>query len=232
MTQAQEREEIHARIRVLQTRLAQAARRFDRSPQLLAVTKNHPAERINLLDGTGLTDIAESRVQEWREKSPQICPEFALHWIGRLQTNKVKYIIEKVCLIHSLDRPSLAEEIGRCGVAVHRRVPVLVQVNIAGEQQKAGLTPEDLIPFLRQYGEYPGLWIQGLMAVMPMAEQPEALRQYFREMRQRYDALQRQRIPGVEMHHLSMGMSADFIVAAEEGATMVRIGSAIFGSRA
>ena len=226
-----ERAELAERVARLRESLAQAARRFSAPPTLLAVTKQQPPERINLLPAAGIRQIAESRAQEWRDKSGRLLPGFELHWIGRLQTNKIKYIIDQVCLVHSLDRAALAEELGRCAQQAGRRVPALVQVNIAGEAQKAGLPPGDLPHFLRQYGGHPGLWLQGLMAIMPEAEDPEMLRPYFRLMRETFESVGAQTIAGVEMRHLSMGMSADYIVAAQEGATIVRVGSAIFGSR-
>jgi len=125
----------------------------------------------------------------------------------------------------------LAEELGQCAQRAGRRVPALVQVSIAGEAQKAGVSPGDLSHFLRQYGGHPGLRLQGLMAIMPEAGDPETLRPLFRLMRETFESIVRQTIAGVEMRHLSMGMSADCIVAAQEGATIVRVGSAIFGSR-
>jgi len=225
------RNELAERVRRLRESLAQAARRFGAPPALLAVTKQQPAERINLLAAAGIRQIAESRAQEWREKSGGLLPGFELHWIGRLQTNKIKYIIDQVCLVHSLDRAALAEALGSSAQHAGRRVPALVQVNIAGEAQKAGVSPEDLLGFLRQYGGHPGLWLQGLMAIMPEAADPQTLRPYFRLMRETFESVGRQNITGVEMRHLSMGMSADCIVAAQEGATIVRVGSAIFASR-
>lgn len=223
---------ITERVQQLRAQLAAAARHFDQVPLLLAVTKQQPPERINLLRAAQVRAIGESRVQEWQGKRADLMSNFNVHWIGRLQTNKVKYIIRDVCLVHSLDRPALAEEIDACARAVNRRVPVLVQVNIAGEPQKAGVSPDDLERFMVQYGACPGVAIQGLMAIMPIAEDPESLRPYFRDMRERFESVQKKGIPGVEMRHLSMGMSADFLIAAQEGATIVRVGSAIFGTRA
>ncbi len=231
LNQEQEQERIIERVQMLRESLALAARRFGAPPQLLAVTKQQQPERINLLAAAGIREIAESRVQEWQAKAGQLNPDFALHWIGRLQTNKIRYIIGQVYLLHSLDRPALADELGRYAEQAGRRVPALVQVNIAGETQKAGVDPGDLVPFLRQFGQHPGLDLQGLMAIMPLAEDTETLRPYFRQMRETFDALQKQTISGVSMRHLSMGMSADCTVAAQEGATIVRVGSAIFGPR-
>jgi pyridoxal phosphate enzyme (YggS family) len=223
--------DITGRVRALQAELAQVSARWGRPPTLLAVSKTQPAERVNLLRAAGVDQIGESRAQEWREKFPKLWPGFALHWIGRLQTNKIRYIIDRVCLIHSLDRPALAEALGSCAQAAGRRVPVLAQVNIAGESQKAGIAPQDVRPFLLQYGGHPGLAIHGLMAIMPEARDPETLRPYFRSMREMFDEVTKSRIPEVEMRHLSMGMSADYIVAAQEGATIVRVGSVLFGPR-
>ncbi len=217
------------RIGALRQDLATAGQRWGAPPLLLAVTKTQPAERINLLENLGICDIGENRVQDWLEKEHQISNKFQLHWIGRLQTNKVKYIIGRVCLIHSLDRTELAEEIGRLSAKLGRATPVLVQVNIAGEPQKGGLPPEALLPFLKTYGQHPGLSIQGLMAIMPQADDPETLRPLFVQMRKLFEHTKEQMLPGIEMRHLSMGMSADCIVAAQEGATIVRVGSALFG---
>ena len=225
------RDQLVERVRRLREVLAQASKRFGAPPTLLAVTKQRPPEQINLLAAAGVAQIGESKAQEWRDKSSRLLPGFELHWIGRLQTNKIKYIIDRVCLVHSLDRAALADELGRCARLSGRRVPALVQVNVAGETQKAGVNPQDLPHFLRQYGGHPGLALQGLMAIMPETEEPESLRPHFRSMRELFDSAARQTISGVEMRQLSMGMSADFIVAAQEGATIVRIGSAIFGPR-
>jgi len=227
-----EREQLAQRVDRLREALGQASRRFGAPPLLLAVTKEQPPERVNLLAAVGITQIAESRAQEWRDKSGGLLPGFELHWIGRLQTNKIKYIIDQVCLVHSLDRPALAEELGRHGQRAGRRVAALVQVNVAKEAQKAGLPIGDLPHFLRQYGGHPGLELQGLMAIMPDLnedEEPETLRPYFRLMRETFESVAGQNIAGVEMRHLSMGMSADCIVAAQEGATIVRVGTGIFG---
>jgi pyridoxal phosphate enzyme (YggS family) len=223
------REAIVDNVRRIRKQLAKASERYDAPPLLLVVTKQQPAERINLLRAADIDQIGESRVQEWRQKTSALDPAFSLHWIGRLQTNKIRYIIEQVCLVHSFDRPALAEELGKQARQVGRRVPALAQVNIAGEAQKAGLAPGEVLPFLRQYGGHPGLEIQGLMTIMPLVADPEILRPYFREMRSRFEEIQKMHIPGVEMRHLSMGMSADYVVAVQEGATIVRIGSAVFG---
>ncbi|MCL2811139.1 MAG: YggS family pyridoxal phosphate-dependent enzyme [Clostridia bacterium] len=226
--------ELIQRVDRLREALVLASRRFGAPPLLLPVTKGQPPQRINQLAAAGISQIGESKAQEWRDKSGDLLPGFELHWIGRLQTNKIKYIIDRVCLVHSLDRPALAQELGRCAERIGRRVPALVQVNVAGEAQKAGLSLGDLPHFLREYGGRPGLWLQGLMAIMPDLDENqelETLRPYFRLMRETFESMAQQNITGVQMRHLSMGMSADYIVAAQEGATIVRVGSAIFGTR-
>lgn len=198
---------------------------------LIAVTKTHGPDRINPLKDAGVFDIGENRVQEWLEKQDLVEPEFRLHMIGQLQSNKVKYIIERACLIHSLDRASLAEEIDKQARRVGKRMPVLLEVNIAGEDSKAGMQPGEVLPFLHQYAKAPGLCIQGLMTVLPQVADAEQVRPWCREMRRMFDDIRTQRIEGADIRHLSMGMSHDYEVAAQEGATMVRIGSAIFGAR-
>lgn len=157
--------------------------------------------------------------------------KFQIHLIGRLQSNKVKYIIEDVCLIHSLDRLSLAQEIDRQAQKHDVVMPVLVQVSPAGEEQKGGLPPEEVRPFLKQAASMPGLEVRGLMAVMPNTPDEEYLLGLFRNMRTLYDRLKEEAISGVRMEELSMGMSGDYRLAARCGATMVRVGSALFGPR-
>lgn len=219
-------------VAAIQEELRENSRAWGTPPLLVAVTKTQPPERINALPQAGVRDIGENRVQEWLTKAPELDPSLQLHVIGQLQTNKVKYIIEHACLIHSLDRPALAEEIDRQGRAHGRCVPVLVEVNIGGERTKAGFSPGEVMPFLTALGQREGLVIRGLMTVLPPVDDPEALRPLCRAMRQLFERLQKTTLPGVTMQHLSMGMSQDYRIAAQEGATIVRIGSAIFGKRA
>jgi pyridoxal phosphate enzyme (YggS family) len=161
-------------------------------------------------------------------KLPEIAPEFRLHWIGRLQTNKVKYIIDKVCMLHTLDRLPLAQEVNRRAGEHERLLPTLVQVNIAGESQKGGMPPEEVLPFLRQMKDFSNIRIQGLMSIMPAMATPEELTRLFRGMRRLFEQLRNEAVDGVEMRELSMGMSGDYAIAAREGATMVRIGTALY----
>ncbi len=201
------------------------------TPKLIAVTKTHPTEEILPLKSLGVTDIGENRVQEIVEKLPALEKNFQIHLIGRLQSNKVKYIIEHVCLIHSVDRLSLAQEIDRQAQKHGVVMPVLVQVSPCGEEQKGGLPPEELTPFLRTLSGLPGLSVRGLMAVMPNTPDRALLDRLFAEMRMRFEQARDEAVQGIRMEELSMGMSGDFELAARHGSTMVRIGSALMGAR-
>lgn len=198
---------------------------------LVAVTKTVTPQTIRALQGLNVADIGENRAQVALPKLPLLEPGFRLHWIGRLQTNKVKDIIDQVWLLHSLDRPALAEEIERRADPRGLTVPALVQVNIAGEAQKAGLSPEEVRPFLRRMKDYHCLSVRGLMAIMPLTDDQGALTRYFRGMRALLDQLAAEAPPHVAMEQLSMGMSHDYALAAREGATLVRVGTALYRPR-
>ena len=223
--------ELAARLAAIRENLAKASEGRYPVPKLIAVTKTHPAEDILPLRTLGVTDIGENRVQELERKLPALERNFHIHLIGRLQSNKVKYIIEDVCLIHSLDRLSLAQEIDRQAQKAGRVMPVLVQVSPAGEEQKGGMPPEQVLPFLRKVREMPGLQVRGLMAVMPLTQDEAYLSGLFSGMRQLFERLRDEAVDGVTMEELSMGMSGDYMLAARHGATMVRIGSALLGQR-
>ena len=204
--------------------------RFENSPpaRLIAVTKTVAPDVINLLKPLNILDIGENRAQVAVPKLPQIHPDFRLHWIGRLQTNKVKYIIDSVCMLHTLDRLALAQEVQRRAAECGRIIPALVQVNISGEEQKGGMPPEEVLPFLRQMRDFSNIHIEGLMSIMPAMATEEELTQLFRGMRRLFEQLRQEAVDGVEMRELSMGMSGDYAIAAREGATMVRIGTALY----
>lgn len=226
-------QEMFERLSALRSRLEEAAsERWGRAPQIIAVTKTVEADRINPLRGCGIDRLGENRVQEIMAKLPYLDASFQIDLIGRLQNNKVKYIIDKVGMIQSLDRESLAIEIDRRAQQHALRMPVLIQVNIGNEPQKGGVDADDVRAFVRRVAVYPGLEIRGLMAIMPDIDDEELLRPYFRRMRSLFDALREDSIAGTRIEELSMGMSGDYLLAAQEGATHVRIGSAIFGSRA
>ena len=225
-------EEIQLRVASLRRELWQAAaERWGRAPEIIAVTKTVEPARINALRDAGVARLGENRVQELMEKLPYLDASFQIDLIGRLQNNKVKYIIDKVGMIQSLDRDSLAREIDRRAQQHGLRMPVLIQVNIGNEPQKGGIPAEDTIAFARSVAAYPGLEVRGLMAVMPALDDETQLRPYFVRMRSLFDALRQEAIAGTRIEELSMGMSGDYVLAAQEGATHVRIGSAIFGAR-
>ena len=225
------REEILQNVQLWQSRIDEAAAKWG-GAQICAVTKTRDAETINLAWEAGIRTIGENRVQELMGKIDDLNPDFRVHLIGSLQTNKVKYIIDRVDMVQSLDRDALAEELSRRAEAVNRVMDVLVQVNIAREPQKGGISEEELPAFLRRCAALPGIHVRGLMAIMPLVDDPEEVRPYFKRMRAWFDRLREQDIDNISMDILSMGMSGDCIVAAQEGATMVRLGRALFGARA
>ncbi|NLW24520.1 MAG: YggS family pyridoxal phosphate-dependent enzyme [Clostridia bacterium] len=203
-----------------------------RNVSLIVVTKGRSIEEINEIINQKHYLLGENRVQELREKYPQLPSQVEWHLIGHLQRNKVKYITDKVKLIHSLESFSLAQEINKRMESLQKTMECLVQVNIAGEASKFGLSKEETLPFIKEVaGSLPWVKIKGLMNIAPEVENPEEVRPYFREMYQLFNQIKEANIPNVEMAELSMGMTNDFQVAIEEGATMVRVGSAIFGPR-
>ena len=224
------REELNANIRAWQERIGNAAARWG-DCEICGVSKTVDPETINMAWDAGIRTLGENRVQELLGKLDRLNPNFDIHLIGRLQTNKVKSVIQHVKMIQSLDREALALEISRRAQEAGLVMPALVQVNIARETQKAGVMEEELLPFIRNLARLPGVKVEGLMAIMPIAGEPESVRPYFRRMRAWFERLRDMELPGVDMHILSMGMSDDCIVAAEEGATMVRLGRALFGAR-
>ncbi|MBQ2956548.1 MAG: YggS family pyridoxal phosphate-dependent enzyme [Clostridia bacterium] len=225
-----ERDVLIGRVREYREKLYEASGRWG-GVKICAVTKTMDADTANLAYEAGIDLIGENRVQELMEKLPALNPNYEIHLIGQLQTNKVKYLMGHADMIQSLNRDSLAQEIHRQAVKAGLVMPVLVQVNIAREPQKGGIDEEELLPFLRRTAELNGLRVKGLMAIMPQADDPESVRPYFKRMRDLFERLRDQAIPGIEMTELSMGMSHDCLVAAQEGATMVRLGSALFGKR-
>jgi pyridoxal phosphate enzyme (YggS family) len=226
---------ILANVEQVRQRVAAAARRSGRDPAdvtIIAVTKTRTVEEMQQVVAAGITHLGENRVQELKAKYPAFGGDITWHLIGTLQTNKAKAALEMAGLIHSLDRDSLAEELAR--LAERRGAPcqVLVQVNVSGEASKHGVDPAELPAFLRRVSRYGVLQVQGLMTMAPLVADPEAARPYFRRLRQLAEALRQEGLPNVDLKHLSMGMSGDFEVAVEEGATLVRIGTALFGPRA
>ena len=198
---------------------------------LVAVTKTHGTEEINKAIDWGVTDIGENKVQEILEKYPHVKP-VRWHLIGHLQTNKVKQIIDKVHLIHSVDSMKLAGEINKRAGQVGKTVNVLIQINSAGEESKFGIETAETEKMVKQIlDECENIKICGLMCIAPFYEDPDNVREYFRVVKEQYDELAKIDHENLEFKYLSMGMSHDYRVAVREGSNMVRIGSAIFGRR-
>lgn len=215
-------------------RIAQAAKRSGRSPDdivLVAVTKTVDVERIKAAVACGIADIGENRVQEMIGKYPYFQGNLRWHMIGRLQRNKVKYIVDKVALIHSVDSIELIKEINKRAEILDKVMKILVEVNIGHEVTKGGLPVEEVIPFLEQCCFYRNITVKGLMTVAPETDDPEKVRPYFAQMYELSRRVEAMGLANVDMRYLSMGMSGDFEVAIEEGSNMVRIGTAIFGAR-
>ena len=225
------REEIQARVARIRQELAEVSDGRYPAPRLIAVTKAHSPEEILPLAEAGVTEIGENRVQELLTKLPELRDSFRIHLIGRLQRNKVRQVIGNVCMIQSVDSEPLAEEIHHRALAAQQRMPVLVEVSPAGEEQKGGVPFEETEAFLKRIAPLEGLEIRGLMAVMPLTDDEIYLDGLFARMRGLFDRLRDKDLGGVRMEELSMGMSGDYRLAAAHGATMVRVGSAIFGPR-
>ena len=224
-------EELARRVARIRQELEEAADGKYPVPKLIAVTKTHSAEEILPLAEAGVTEIGENRVQELLGKLPGLQDRFRVHLIGRLQRNKVRQIIGDVCMIQSVDSEPLAMEIHNRAIAAGRRMPVLVEVSPAGEEQKGGVPFDETEAFLKRIAPLEGLEIRGLMAVMPLTEDEKYLDGLFAKTRGLFDRLKEKDLGGAAMEELSMGMSGDYRLAAAHGATMVRIGSAIFGPR-
>ena len=199
--------------------------------KLVAVTKTIDADKINQVIELGITDIGENKVQEITDKFENIKKGVMWHLIGHLQSNKVKYIIDKVDLIHSVDSISLAKEISLRAGKINRTMDVLIQVNPADEESKFGIEYDETENFIREVSQLSNIRIRGLMTIAPFYEDLEKVRPYFKMMKQKFDSLKNLKKENVSMDYLSMGMTSDYIVAIEEGSNLVRIGTGIFGKR-
>lgn len=217
----------------VEKRISAAAERSGRKRSditFIAVTKTHPADMINEAIECGVTDIGENKPQEVRDKYDDVKP-VKWHLIGHLQTNKVKYIIDKVCLIHSVDSIKLMDEIERQAKKHDIVMDILIQVNISGEETKSGISPDELSELLKHAGELNNVRVKGLMTIMPKTDNPKDNILHFDNIRQIFVDISRNVCDNVNMQYLSMGMSGDYETAIEHGANMVRIGSAVFGAR-
>jgi pyridoxal phosphate enzyme (YggS family) len=224
---------VTANVTAVQARIADAARRAGRSPgevRLVAVSKTVDVERIRAAVAAGVPALGENRVQEARAKVEAVGRPVPWHLIGHLQTNKVRDALACFDLIESVDRLELGEALARRAEAEGRVVDALVQVNVAEEPQKGGFAPGTLRPALERLAALPRLRLRGLMAIPPLPRDPEDSRPHYRELRKLFEAA-REWGPGPDWRELSMGMSGDFEVGIEEGATLVRVGTAVFGAR-
>lgn len=198
---------------------------------LIAVSKTKPIEDIEEILEENIIDFGENKVQELCDKYEKISRPVNWHLIGHLQTNKVKYVVDKVSLIHSVDSYKLAEQINKEAKKKNTVVPILLQVNIAKEDTKFGLEKEEVLPLIEQIKDMEGIQIRGLMTIAPFVTNPEENRVHFKNLYQLYVDIKRKSINNVIMDTLSMGMTGDYQVAIEEGATMIRVGTGIFGER-
>ncbi|MBP3603693.1 MAG: YggS family pyridoxal phosphate-dependent enzyme [Lachnospiraceae bacterium] len=221
-------------IQVVKEKIIQACNkvsRVDNFPILIAVSKTKPIEMLQEAYDAGCRDFGENKVQELIDKYDKMPKDIKWHMIGHLQTNKVKYIVDKVALIHSVDSLKLAMEISKEAVKKNVTVDVLIEVNVAGEETKFGVKPEDTEELVRKIAVLQGIHVKGLMTIAPYVENQEENRQYFAKLRQLSVDIRDKNIDNVYMDVLSMGMTGDYQVAIEEGATYVRVGTGLFGER-
>ena len=207
------------------------SKKSEQEVTLVAVTKTIDIEKMAYLLDLGVHNFGENKVQELLGKYEVLPKTVKWHFIGHLQTNKVKYIIDKVCLIHSVDSVKLAEEINKCAKKTGIIMDILVQVNISSEESKFGIAKEEIDEFLEIISKLSNISVKGLMTMAPFSENPEENRLYFINMQKLLVDIRHKSVNNIYMQFLSMGMTNDYQIAIEEGANMVRIGSAIFGAR-
>ena len=225
---------IRENLEIVEKNISAACKRAGRERSevtLIAVSKTKPVSDIRQAMDCGITVFGENKVQEIRDKTDEIKEKLSFHMIGHLQVNKVKYLPGRVCMIHSVDNRKLADEIERQAQKHDMVMDVLVEVNMAGEDSKFGIAPEDAPDFVREISSLKHLNVRGLMTIAPYTDDPESNRQYFRGLRELKDSINAMNIEGICMDTLSMGMTGDYEVAIEEGATFVRVGTGIFGER-
>jgi len=230
-----EQEHIASNIAAVRASIKEAAERVGRHSEeitLIAVSKTKPVTLVEMAYHAGITDFGENRVQEALPKISAFRPQgLRWHMIGRLQSNKARKVVSLFDTVHSIDSLHLAQALNRSiEVEQRKRLPVLLEVNVAAEQSKAGITPAEVPALAHQIAQLPYLELQGLMTVAPHVDDPEDVRSVFRALRLLRDRL-RDEVPDCTWQHLSMGMTNDYCIAIEEGATIVRVGRAIFGER-
>lgn len=226
--------DIKKNLEVIKEKIDRAAQKSGREGTditVIAVTKTIDVARINELISYGIQNIGENKAQELRDKYPQIDPSVNWHFIGHLQSNKIKYIIDKVKLIHSVDSEKLAYNINEAAKKHDKVMDILLQVNVAEDENKFGLSYKEVEPLLYKLKDLKNIRVRGLMTIVPYDEEAENNRLYFRRMKQLAVDIDNQNIDNISMEFLSMGMTNDFEIAIEEGSNMVRIGTGIFGAR-
>lgn len=220
--------------RAVEEKVRNACQRAGRSREdvtLIAVSKTKPVSMIQELLPMGVRDFGENKVQELTAKEEILPKDIRWHMIGHLQRNKVKYVIDKACMIHSVDSLRLAQEISKEAVKHNLVMPVLIEVNVAGEESKFGVSLEEAMFLVEEVSKLPGIRVNGLMTIAPYVEDPEDNRAIFRNLRKLSVDIGEKNFDNVTMNVLSMGMTGDYEVAIEEGATHVRVGTGIFGER-
>lgn len=219
---------------IVKKKIQDACWKGDRSEDdvtLIAVSKTKPISMLMEAYESGCRHFGENKVQELVDKYEVMPDDVKWHMIGHLQRNKVKYIVDKVAMIHSVDSLRLAEEISKEAVKKNVTVQILIEVNVAAEETKFGISPKETEQLIREIAVLPGISIQGLMTIAPYVDDSEENRQYFAKLKQLSVDINRKNIDNVNMNVLSMGMTGDYAVAIEEGATLVRVGTGIFGER-
>ena len=212
----------------------EACRMAGRDPKevtLIAVSKTKPVSMLKEAYDSGARCFGENKVQEIMDKHPQLPEDIQWHMIGHLQRNKVKYIVDKVSMIHSVDSLRLAQTIEQEAAKHNVCVPVLLEVNVAQEESKFGLKMDEVLPLIETIADFPHIKVQGLMTIAPYVENAEDNRDFFRQLKKLSVDIEAKNINNVSMSVLSMGMTGDYQVAVQEGATMVRVGTGIFGER-
>ena len=218
----------------VQKNIEESCKAINRDPNevtLIAVSKTKPVEMLREAYDAGARIFGENKVQEIVDKYDQMPSDVQWHMIGHLQRNKVKYIVDKVAMIHSVDSFRLAETIEKEAEKKNVVVPVLIEVNVAQEESKFGLKPEEVLSFIEQIAGFTHIQVKGLMTIAPYVENAEENREIFRELKKLSVDIAAKNINNVTMSVLSMGMTGDYMVAVQEGATMVRVGTGIFGAR-
>lgn len=225
---------IFENIKEIQHNIALAAQKSGHRAEdilLLAVTKTVAPERIREAIACGIKSIGENKAQELVSKYEVLGKELDYHFIGHLQSNKVKYIADKVSLIHSVDSYSLAQEINKQAKKLNKVINILIEINIGGESSKSGIKPNEAEELFKKISAFEGIKVKGLMTIPPFSQNLEETRQYFKRMFELFIDIRQKKLDNVSMDFLSMGMSMDYTLAIEEGSNIVRIGSSIFGER-